>query len=412
MMINKKDWYGIIIISVSFLVSLCGIFLFPYCNGSPFDCIISRENLLSDFYWHYNTIKDVAETGILPAKVEISPGVTRPVWHGPLYYYLSAGVYLFAQVINLNDIILLHIFSAVITLFTNFIFFLLLKKLSKYFKSKYFMIYSLSFFVFLPTALHLSLFIHPVVLFYFFFIISFYAYVRFIEEKNIKNAVILGILAGLGMLASLNAIIIPITIFVFLVIKHFKREYQERNLILISFCIPVLLSLFSLMRNYLLFNNFFGDMHTSPYHKTLIKMITHTFTAFWGGIFGGIKLLYFPIGFIALTISLSAILGIVYFYYKKRQQDTGLYFLMLINLINTVIFINWGCGIVNFIKTLGCVGEGIQNKYLAPFIPLIAIFSTMCLLKLQEKKYLKKIIWVFISVSCILFVIDFIWALV
>lgn len=410
MVLNKNvNKYGIIIIVLGFLVLLYAIFLFPHCNGSPSDCIVSRESLFSDFNWHYNIIKFVAENGVLPVRAETSPGIIRPAWHGPLYYYLSAIVYLFARITNLNNIILLHIFSAIITLFTNIMFFLLLKNLSKHFKNKHFVIYSLALFVFLPTSLYLSLFTHPSVLFYFFLIASLYACVRFNEKKDIKNAVLLGTFAGLGMLASVNALIIHATIFVYLVIKHIKRKYRERNLLLVSFCISVFLGLYPLIRNYLLYNNLFGDLPKFP--TKFINLMMRLFTAFWGGIFGGNDYLYVPIGIMALTISLLTVFGIM-LYYRGRKKDIGLDFLILMCLINMIGAVYWSCRPLILIETLTCKGTAVLGRYLLPIMPLIAIFSTITLLKLQKKKYVKKAIWIFISISCTLFVIDFIWAFI
>src|SRR3989344_4410237 len=58
------------ILAIAFIVSLLGIIFATNCSLNDAEkCMLSKENLMPDFYWHYNTIRYVAFYGEFPAVV-------------------------------------------------------------------------------------------------------------------------------------------------------------------------------------------------------------------------------------------------------------------------------------------------------------------------------------------------------
>src|SRR3989344_6716105 len=114
----------IIIIMLGFLVPLTAIALTANCEkNSISECLLEKQDLMPDFYWHYNIIKYLTNYGDLPEKVlngcDGGPNgdiliedksldcFTKITFHAPLYYYLSSLVLMFSRFLDLNEILML-----------------------------------------------------------------------------------------------------------------------------------------------------------------------------------------------------------------------------------------------------------------------------------------------------------------
>ena len=221
------------------LISL-SIYSYPVINSYKEGNTIEKEiKLSSDLYWHFNTIKYVANTWNLPREVQtnsdagingdLSKENIRSMFHSPLYYFLGGFVY------NLSPgkgLLLLEFLSVVLMICANIFFFLSLKKISNYFENeKSFVTYSLIIFAFLPVHLYHSGFIHNDIMYYFVYSLIFYFFIRFAVNKNKKNAIIFGVFAGLGLLSRLSAIAIFIALAIYIIFKYFNRKYNEAKLL-------------------------------------------------------------------------------------------------------------------------------------------------------------------------------------
>lgn len=420
-----------LILSINFLLSLYSVFLLSRCDlGSTYDCLLSKEGFFADFYYHYNTLKYTGVHGIFPS-IEIPNDVdggfdgasiygkdNRIIYHAPIYYYLSGFVYVLAKSININDLLALHIFSIVIFLFTNILFFFLVRKISKYFSKngQKFIIYSLVIFIVLPTPLHASLAIQSDGLFYLSVIASFLVYLHFLENKTAKNALFLGLIVGLSLLTRLVGIIVLFALLFYIVKLHFEKKRESRNLVCFSFVIAFILGLIPFVRNYILTGYIYGDMlargvalHNLP--KLLYKVYTCT-SAFWAGIAGGLPHLKPLLFLISILLTSLALIGLV-LYFKEMRKKVDLDFIILTYIFTAIFLVAYMCSPIIFLKTGLCYGRGIQNRYVLSLAPMIPLFSAIALIKIQDKKpYLKYFIYIFLSLACLVFIVDFISALI
>lgn len=422
----------ILILSINFLFSLYSIFLLSRCDlNSTYDCLLSKEGLFGDFYYQYNTLKYTGVYGMFPSigiPADVDGGFdgvsfygknTRIIYHSPLYYYLAGFLYAFAKFINVNDLLVLHIFSTVILLFTNILFYFLIKKISRYFpkkNGKRFILYSLALFIFLPTPLHVGIAVESDVLFYLSIIASFLIYLHFLENKTVKNAFYLGIVVGLSLLTRLGGIVVLSALFFYMVKLHLEKKYRDRNLVGFSFTIAAVLGSIVFIRNFLLTGSLYGDMGSrgmAAYNLThlLYKIYTST-RAFFAGIEGGFSFLKPPLILVGVALILLTLIGLL-FYFREIRKKIDLDFIVLTHIFTALFLMSYLCNPYIFLKEGTCYGYGIQNRYALPLAPMFSLFSTMALIKLQDKKpYLKYLIYSFIIITCLVFTIDFISALV
>ena len=348
MRVNK--WVTIIII-LSFFTSLFATFLATKCDkNTPEECLIEKElSIMPEMYWHYNIIKYVANYGYTPKEVYkdgdagpkgdlVKGGGMKTAYHSPAYYYVGALVFLFAKKINLNPIISLQVFASIIMLLTNIFFFLTVKKLSKYvIRKKQFIIYSTALFAFLPIHLYISLFIHDTILFYFLFIVSIYMYVRFMEDKNIKNAIIFGGIVGLSLLSGQTALMTLLAILIFLLYFFIKKEYKTSKLLFISLITSLIIGIYPFIRNYIYYGHPLDQTFNIKYASSLTHLLNY-FPSFWSGVYGGNEGLRIFIGIIAVLLTLTTAYG--FFRYRNLFKKINLNFIVLIGVLTILALIH------------------------------------------------------------------------
>lgn len=433
----------IIILGLNFLISLGGIFLLsscepntkylfalPECNPSTtYTCLWCKEGLFSDFYYQYNTLKYTGVHGTFPnigVPNDVDGGFdgasffgedTRIIYHSPLYYYLAGFIYVLAKSININDLLVLHIFSTVIALFTNILFFFLVKKISKRLPryGSWFVVTSLVLFVFMPTPLHMGIAVQSDIMFHLSIIASFLMYLCFIENKTLKNAIYLGLVVGLSSLISMGGIVILVALFFYMIKFYIKKEHRERNLMIFSFIIALISGILPWVRNYLLTGNPYGDMHSRGLQvNSFIKLFYKFYSgnnAFWGGIYGGISQLKPLLMLVSAVLMLLALMGLV-FYFKRLRKEIDLDFIILTYFFTVIFLVTFICNPFMFLSDGVCYGREIQNRFMISLTSLIPLFSGIALIKLKEKKpCLKHPINLFIILACLVFAVEFIVAL-
>jgi len=398
-MINSSRKFNLIvflIILISLLTSLIAVY-----------SIDEKENdsLLPDFYRNYNTVKFVSEKGFMPKEIELNSDMKGVMDHKPLYYYLSAGLLKVTK--GLNEVKVLQYFSTFLIFLTNIIFYLFLKKIIK---KKKFIIYSLALFCFLPTHLFISLFVGPDPLFYFLFILSLYFFITLKQKKDIKSSLIFGFLLGLALLARVQGLILIASLFLYNLYLYLKKN-KERNLFLVSLILSIIVGAYGVLRNYFLFGKLLVSASVLSTREKGINTFIRLFNSFWGGIYGGLNSIKILIIICVIILLLIFIFSLTKYFSSLNKKD-HLLFLSIICFLTLILIINLTCNFTTLITNFKCIGNAAQNRYLIPFEPFISILIGFGLYKLENKKYLKYLIPIFIILCCSLFAIDFIFALI
>jgi len=401
----------ILLFSFYFIIAFLSVLFASNCNGTISNsCLLNKTIALnSDVYWNYNTIRHVAAHGSFPREVaeEAFGGVVMDsMWHSPFYYYLTAPLLLIADALHISDILLLIMFSILLGFLTGFIFFLIAKRISKYLKNQTFSLYALILFLFLPMNLFFTIAVNDDVLFYFFAIFSFYMYLKFAEEKTLKNAILFGVITGLALFSKMNALLLLLSIVCYSGILYLIKRYREGTLLLISFFTALIVGSYPLIRNYILFGEIFWVGCSTRHPMRIISFIQRLTRAYWGGVFGGLKGIDIFIALIAVALIIATIFGI--FLYLK-SKDSRLHLLMLVGLFNILISAHYICEVFYFIRTGTCMGLGLQNRYLVLLNPIIALFSSIVLIRFNKKTLY---ILLFILLSALFFSLDFIFAFI
>lgn len=409
-----------IILLLGFIIPLFTLVFISYCDeGTTTNCLLKVEPLMPDFYWHYNIIKFIAAHGSFPDYVVIhkdggddgvsEDGEMKAVFHGPTYYYLGAGVLIISKALKIDSLLTLHIFSLILMLIGNFIFFLLFKKLSKYIRNKkQFIIYATSLSVFLPLHLYAGIAIHNYSLFYLLAILSFYLYTIFLENKTLKNSILLGIALGLCLLTSIGGLLLIVVLAIHYLYDYYKK-IEERNLLLTSLIIGIIIGSYTHIRNYILFNDLiWGGINN--FGERSFLTILRAMSSYFGGIYGGYDL-FFP-----LIISASIIIIIVAIFgaLKSKLWKKEFNFIWMVGLLVILLGINTTCDIFylwHFINNFSCIGANlIHGRYFFLAGPMLILFFSIGFVNiLIEKIYIKYII---LWLICLVYLLDFIFALI
>ena len=407
-----------IILIIGFLVPTLGILLASNCDKDITNCLLEKEYLMPDFYWHYNVIRFVSVYGELPDYVldnedggwdgSSLEGKQKRVSHAPLYYFLSAGVLIFARSMGLNSILALHIFSVILMLIGNILFFLLLKKISRNMDHKnQFIIFAILASIFIPTSLYVSLAIQGHSLFYLFMMLSFYIYIKFLKEKTFKNAILLGLVLSLCLLSSLAGLPLLVVLGIHLLWDYLKKKRKEGTFLLIPILLGGLCSTYIMVRNYVLYGDFIWGSEISSIERNFFVLV-RLVKAFFGGIFGGYELISPLIWIASILIIILSIYGFFCFNLKNKWLS----FMWMSGLLTIILAIHSVCNINIILKNMECIGGSIvHGRYLLNVIPLLSISFSMGFVNIFKGKY--NLIKLFvILLMCLLYAFDFIYALV
>jgi 4-amino-4-deoxy-L-arabinose transferase-like glycosyltransferase len=390
----KKEIIGILLVSL--LISLSGVYLFSQNE--------KYVELLPDYVRNLNTVKYVTENGIMPKEIENRlDGSTKGIMdHRPTYYYLSAGLIKITG--DLDETIVLQIFSVFIIFLTNILFYLFLRKV---FNKKKQIIYTLALFCFLPLHLFISMIIGPDPLFYLTFILSLYLFVVLKERKDFRSAVIFGLSVGLVLLTRVYGIILIAGLFIY-TLYEYGRKSEERRLFLISSIVGGVFGSYGIFRNILVFGKFLPsvpDPISSNVH-TFIRL----FGGFWSGLYNGASSLRLLLIICVAILVLAFVIGF-FKYYRTLNKKDHLLFLGIICSLFFLQAINLTCNFTGLINGNGCAGDAAQNRYLIPFEPFLAIFIGFGFYNLGNRKLFKYLIPIFVIMCLSVFSLDFIYAL-
>tara|TARA_Y100000034_G_scaffold8280_1_gene9031 strand:+ start:466 stop:1758 length:1293 start_codon:yes stop_codon:yes gene_type:complete len=412
----------VIILALSFFVAILGIVFATNCSlGDAEECMLSKENILPDFYWHYNTIKYVAASGEFPYSVpggcdggpngdfgeddKTTCGPHKEMYHSPLYYFVGAGIFKLSNIFNLNSLITLHVLSVFIALITNLIFLLLLIELARNYRlDKKFIIFALAIFTFLPVHLFYSVMIYDGVLFYPFLIATIYMFVRFSEKPNLRNSIFLGVVTGFSLLSFLAGIMSLIALGILLIILYLRKKYYKAKFLFLSIVVGSIIGSYPIIRNTIVYGNPMGPFLAEYIvSNTDLTRLPLYYRAFWGGVYGGLDQLFIPLVIITIILSIATIYSII----KNYKKASSLNLMLFIGVITLAFLFQMTCNVFTLLKTGTCIGTFGHGKYLVSLNPIIAIFSSMVLINIQKFKTL--IVFLVILIF-IVFGIDFLFA--
>lgn len=414
---------------MGFIVSSIGLFFMASCpNYSITDCLLEKEYLMPDYYWHINTIKYVASNWVLPyqvlgyedggydgSSINGDNDDLKNVIHGPLYYYLSAAIWNISANLGINQILMLHLFSIILMLLTNILFFLLVQKTSKYVTyKKQFILLSTMIFIFFPLNLYLSLTIHNQTLFLFFLILSFYLYHRLLEQKNLKNSIFLGISLGLGLLTSSMILPLFLAILFYLSFNYFFKKDRNIKFILFSLFSGFIIGSYTLIRNYLLYGEPIWGGIVAPLRERNFFTLIRVGKAFFSGIYGGSSLIAPLIFIISILIIVISAYGIFYWFIEQKKnkfsKPNTMNLILLTGAITLILSLYTVCNPLPLLTNFICFGDIIHGRHLLGIVPSMALFFSIGLTNIFKRYNL--FMYTLIIFICILYGLDFMSALI
>jgi 4-amino-4-deoxy-L-arabinose transferase-like glycosyltransferase len=210
-----------------------------------------------------------------------------------------------------------------------------------------------------------------------FFSVSFIYFL--LDFKSVKNAVILGLVMGLSIYAKSSALIFPLILFLFFLVKYiYKKDRYSFKLAIISCFIALLIILPFILRNLILFKY--------PYLEGFNIFFKPPTTGTSWGTGAVTKALSIPIDYFGLfgyIAVFSSIFGIVYSIQIKNEKMLLVIFMFLLFLLTYYVrsFLSMGIG---------------DPRYFSIIFPEIAIIGGYYLGKVATcKKYLSIIIVIF-----------------
>jgi len=428
--IKTSEKLIITLLLIGFLVPLTSFLFMSLCGeGSVNDCLYATRWVFPDFFYQYNTMRYIYHHGAFPSYLIISDlggedgtqsdGVWRSIYHAPIYYYFGALIFLVAKSFNISDLFLLYFASLSLFFFINLFFFLNIKQISKQIFKRIdnkFVIYSLIIFLFLPVHLHLSTGIQSDIPLYLLYMIALFYYFKILKYKDSKYSAILGIVLGISLLARIASLIFIGGFLLQMVYFHLKKNKTLRNCLFKSLLIGVGIGSYPFIRNIVLFKNPIGDMRyelAMKLHKNIFYTMFRVIRAYWGGIFGGNDAIRLALVLFIVILCVIILFGLVLYFKKYRSDYVDILF--MVGLSTFIISFLFMCKISYFLQHGVCQGDTIQDRYLAPLNPLIAVFGGIALIKIRDSiknRNLKVLPDIFVGVLALLFIIDFLTAVI
>ena len=424
----KLDRLLIIGLIIGFAISVVGLLFMASCEKDLVAyCLLEKEYLMPDFYWHSNTIKYVANNWILPyqvlgyedggvdgSSVSDNDDEMKNVIHGPLYYYISAIIWSVSSNLEINQVLMLHVLSIFLMLLTNIMFFLLTKKISKYTAyKKQFIISSTLIFIFFPLNLYLSLAVHNHALFLFFLILSFYLYQKLIEQKNLKNSVFLGVSLGLGLLSSSMILSLFLAVLFYHLFSYFLEKDRNLKFILFSLFLGFVIGAYSLIRNYILYGESIWGGIVAPLQERNFFTLIRIGKSFFSGIYGGNNLISPLIFVISVLIIMICIYGVFYWLVEQKRnkfsKPNAINLILLTGLITLILSFHTVCNFTPLLTNLTCFGDILHGRHLLAIIPSVVISFAVGLTNLLKRQNTIKSFLV--GIVCFLYSLDFISSL-
>jgi len=208
--------------SMAVMIIITGILLrVVYTLYTPFT--IRQHDVIGSAFSHLDYVRYVAEKFSLP-----DIGYCQ-AYHPPLHYIISAVFYKLGKIMGLSNFYSFRLVQ-IEMVFLNSMTLIYFYKILKEFKPKKMVtLAAIAIFAFFPYNIFFASFLNNDNTMYFFYIIAVYYMIRWMKEKNVKNAVLMALFLSLTMLVKKNGIIlVPVALAVFAAaILRDKRNYKE-----------------------------------------------------------------------------------------------------------------------------------------------------------------------------------------
>lgn len=196
------------------LFFLLGFFIHNH-YGIVFDEDVQRSFGINN----YNFIKNIFSNN--PEKNELLNGYYGVGFELPVVFFEK-----FLKLKVYSEIYSFRHFSIFVTSFVGGIFFY--KLLKKYLDSKYLALLGVSFLFLSPRIFAESFYNSKDIIFMFSFIICFYFGCRFLEKPTILNSLFFSIFTAWSLSIRIAAIIIPLILIYFIIIKYLRKDYSVK----------------------------------------------------------------------------------------------------------------------------------------------------------------------------------------
>ncbi|MBN1700109.1 MAG: glycosyltransferase family 39 protein [Spirochaetales bacterium] len=216
--------------------------------------IYTDSNLRQHDLWgawsHLEYIKYAAQTFSLP---DVG---TYEAYHPPVHYFLSAIPYNAARLFNLGEAGAFRAVELLMVFFSSLTLIFVYKILDKIKVDRQVLLIGVALASFHPSFMYMSVYLNNDSTVAMFYIISFYYLITWVQEKKLKNVILLAVFISLSMLTKKSALILfPVSGIVFLV-ELFKdkkntRKYIKHGVIFLIIALPLAFSY--QIRNYILF---------------------------------------------------------------------------------------------------------------------------------------------------------------
>jgi len=258
--------------SLAIMIIITGILLrVVYTLYTPFT--IRQHDVIGSSFSHLDYIRYMAEKLSLP-----NVGYCQ-AYHPPLHYIICAVFYKLGKIIGLSNFYSFRLVQ-IEMVFLNSMTLIYFYKILKEFKPKKSVILAaVAIFAFFPYNIYFASFLNNDNTMFFFHIITVYYMIRWMQDKSIKNVVLMALFMSLTMLTKKNGIIlIPIALAVFATALLRDRKSSKNVLkqagIFLTISIP--LCIIYPIRNFVMFGQglmYAPDVNFERYANTLKNLL-------------------------------------------------------------------------------------------------------------------------------------------
>ncbi|MBN2444158.1 MAG: glycosyltransferase family 39 protein [Spirochaetales bacterium] len=379
---------------------------------------MERQHDIWGAWNHVEYMKHIAATFTLP-----SVG-TYETYHPPVHYFLSAIPFNIARFFGLSEDSGIRAVELLMVFFSSLTLIFIYKILNRLKIDKKIVLIGTALACFHPGLIYMSIYLNNDVTVGLFYIITFYYLIKWVDEKTLKNVILLAVFTALSLLSKKSAmVILPVQGIVFIkeMVKNKQdwKKYLKHGLIFLGIALPLGFSY--MIRNYLLFqhdlsyaipplgtimpNNPFNlffvsieELFRQPYvsdapHENVF-FLTMLFRTSLFSVFQFKGLEDLAIVMIALYLVLTGVLSLNFILFrKKHMKDKG--YIFLLNFVSTLV--------IYFRMRLYSPYDCTQAfRYISPFIMIsLCYFAGSSIERFSKTKYpvlnvlLKAHFWLF-----------------
>lgn len=364
----------------------------------------TRQHDIWGAWNHLDYIRHIAETFTLPAVG------TYEAYHPPVHYILSAIPYNIVRLFNMPDDYGMRAVELLMVFFSALTLIFIYKIFNRCKVDKKVLLIGVALACFHPNIIYMSVYLNNDATVFLFYIITFYYLIKWVDDKSLKNVILLAVFSAISMLTKKSSLVIfPVLGIVFIVelVKHRDewKKYVKQGLIFLVIALPIGFSY--IIRNYILFQQdlsyavppFGTVMPNNPYnlfyvsidelfrnpfvapapHENVffLKMLIQTslFSVFK---FHGLEDIAVVMMACYLVLIVLIILNFVLFK-KEHMKNKG--YIFLVNFVSTLV--------IYFRMRLYSPYDCTQAfRYIAPFIMIsLSYFSGTSIVRFGNTKY-------------------------